>query len=176
MAVQLLPFTQNLEDEWDQFVWKSNNGTLFHTRKFLSYHPEDRFQDHSLYFKDGNRIIALFPAALRLVEGKRILSSHCGASYGGFVYQDDLSIVTAFDLVKHLIHHTGEAGIDCIEMTFPPDIYQKQPNNYLDFALYKHGFHFKKREISSIIPLSFTVDEILTHFKPEARTALIASG
>ncbi|MDP7071962.1 MAG: GNAT family N-acetyltransferase, partial [Candidatus Marinimicrobia bacterium] len=48
---------------WDTFVQESNNGTLFHTRKFLSYHPSDRFKDRSLIFLKKGNPIALLPAA-----------------------------------------------------------------------------------------------------------------
>jgi len=171
MAVKVNRYTEDLKPMWEQFVWKANNGTLFHTRRFLNYHPPQRFEDYSLIFSEGKRILAMFPAALRHVKGKRILSSHCGSSYGGFVHTENLSIRSAFDLVASLQDFAKAEDIDEIEMTFPPIIYLARPSHYLDFALYKTGFTYKKREISSIIPLDFGVDEILTKFKPEARTA-----
>jgi hypothetical protein len=171
MAVEIYPYTKTLENLWDRFVWKSNNGTLFHTRRFLKYHPKGRFDDFSLLFKEGNRIVAVIPAAVRVIDEQKILFSHCGASYGGFVYNEDLSILLAFDLVSKLLDYAKIHGISRVELTFPPIIYQKQPNNYLDFALYKNGFQYRKREISSIIPLDFSSDDILSHFKPESRTA-----
>ena len=36
------------ENLWDNFVLNSNNGTLFHLRSFLNYHPKGRFKDYSL--------------------------------------------------------------------------------------------------------------------------------
>ena len=40
---------------WEGFIRDSINGNLFHTRRFLDYHPEGRFMDHSLLFlKKGN--------------------------------------------------------------------------------------------------------------------------
>ena len=171
MGVTVFRYTDDLRQIWDRFVWKANNGILFHTRQFLSYHPHERFEDHSLVFKEGHRILAVFPAALRNGGGRRILSSHCGASYGGFVYRENLSVRAAFNLVETLIRFCQESGIGEIEMTLPPVIYHKRPSHYLDFALYKSGFVYKKREVSSVIPLDFSIDEILQKFKPEARTA-----
>ncbi|MDZ7413397.1 MAG: GNAT family N-acetyltransferase, partial [candidate division KSB1 bacterium] len=55
-------------EEWDRFVWAANNGTIFHTRRFLSYHPPGRFEDHSLVFKKRGRVLALLPA-VRLDRG-----------------------------------------------------------------------------------------------------------
>lgn len=164
-------YNRDLSGWWDKFVWKANNGTLFHTRRFLSYHDEGKFQDHSLIFSEGSTACALFPAALRVIDGKRVLSSHCGASYGGFVYDEKTSIRTAFDLVESLLEHAEKEKIDRIEMTLPPLIYLARPSNYIDFALYKNGFIYKKREVSSVIPLDFNTGDIYQQFKPEARTA-----
>ena len=117
------------------------------------------------------RIHAVLPAADRRAENKRVLSSHCGASYGGFVYDENLSIRCAFDLAEALISYAGEQGFDRIELTFPPVIYSKRLSHYLDFAMYKLGFRYRKREVSSIISLDFPESGILKTFKPEARTA-----
>ena len=48
---------------WDNFVKKANNGTMFHLRKFLSYHPEHRFVDHSLEFYKRHKLFSVFPSA-----------------------------------------------------------------------------------------------------------------
>jgi hypothetical protein len=171
MALQAVRYTEDIKNKWDEYIWKANNGTLFHTRKFLGYHPPGRFEDHSLLFINGDSIVALLPAALRIVDSKKVLSSHCGASYGGFVYNENLSVKAAFDLVNTLITYTRNQKFQSIEMTLPPVIYHERPSHYLDFALYKSNFLYKKREISSVIPLDFTVDKILSKFKPESRTA-----
>ena len=39
--------TENME-MWDNFVKESRNGTIFHTQKFINYHPKDRFEDYYL--------------------------------------------------------------------------------------------------------------------------------
>jgi hypothetical protein len=171
MAIRLSLYSDTDQRQWDSFVWKANNGTLFHTRRFLSYHPAGRFQDNSLLFYEGENLLALLPAVFLERDGKRVLSSHCGSSYGGFVYRENLSIRSAFDLVSALVDYAQKHKIDRIELTFPPVIYLKRLSHYLDFALYKQGFTFKKREISSIIPLDFSRENILKAFKPEARTA-----
>jgi hypothetical protein len=171
MGLAVVRYSENWRDNWDAFVWKANNGTLFHTRKFLGYHPAGRFEDHSLVFSEEKSTLALLPAALRQVDGKRVLSSHAGSSYGGFIYNENLSVRSAFDLVAALLDHCRSEKIDAIDMTLPPVIYHQRPSNYLDFALYKNGFSYRKREISSVIPLDFPADSILDQFKPEARTA-----
>ena len=43
---------KNIEHKniWDHYIQKSNNGTIFHLRKFLSYHQQRKFNDCSLIF------------------------------------------------------------------------------------------------------------------------------
>ena len=90
---------KNIQAEWDQYVQTSDNGTIFHERKFIGYHPPDLFIDHSLIFRAKNKIIALLPAVEKQRNKKKYLISHEGASYGGFVYQD-MTIGNAFFLVE----------------------------------------------------------------------------
>lgn len=163
----------NLSDaEWDEFIENSDNGTMFHTRKFLSYHPKDKFTDASLVILKNNKILALFPAVLIERDGKKILSSHSGASYGGFVYKEELSLQDAFAMVYSLLNYGEEIKANRLQLTPPPIIYQSKYSNYIDFALYKNGFNYLKREISSVVQLDFQKGEIVSTFRAEARTAL----
>ena len=172
MSIEIVRYSSEHAEQWEAFVWSANNGNIFHTRRFISYHPENRFVDHSLlFFKDG-RLLALLPAVDFADEGRRTLLSHRGASYGGFVIKDTLSIREAFDLVEALIEHAKAEAFAVIDMTPPPQIYLRRPSNYIDFALVQNGFDYRKREISSVIPLDFGRDEILTTFNEGSRRAV----
>ncbi len=50
MSITVSPYKASFQEDWDRFVRQANNGTLFHLRQFLSYHPPGRFEDHSLVF------------------------------------------------------------------------------------------------------------------------------
>ncbi len=165
-----------LATEWDDFVWQSNGGTLFHTRQFLSYHPKDRFKDHSMIFYKSGRRIAQMPAADILTMGKRTLFSHRGASYGGLIYKDLLGIRETFDYVQTLIDHAKKSGFQAIDLTPPPYCYYDYPNDYLEFALVQNGFTYRKREISSVITLNFPENDILSIFKESSRRAVRKAG
>ena len=158
--------------EWDEFVESSDNGTIFHTRKFLSYHPKDRFKDASLVVKKNNNIFSVLPAVIIEREGKKILSSHGGASYGSFAYRSDLNFKEAFDLVEILLNYGKELKCDRIQVTPPPIIYQSKLSNYIDFALVKSGFSYLKREVSSVVQLDVEREKLIYTYRPEARTAL----
>lgn len=158
-------------EQWDEFVRTSDNGTMFHLRSFLGYHPEDRFTDHSLYVLRNEKLFAVFPAIAQQRDGALILNSHGGASYGGFVYPSQCNIRDAFLMTEKLIEHALHNGFDAIQITLPPIMYSKHVSNYVDFALIKNDFTYAKREISSIVDLR-NPKGIEHEFRPEARTAL----
>ncbi|MBD3288356.1 GNAT family N-acetyltransferase, partial [candidate division KSB1 bacterium] len=172
MRISIEEYQPSFEDRWDSFVSQSNNGTIFHTRKFLSYHPPERFEENSLVFMKDNRILALFPATIRYESHRKILTSHRGASYGGFVTKYNLSIRDAFRIVDGLLDYASTSGFKGVELTPPPLIYYLRPSHYIDFALIKNGFGYKKREVSSIIPLTFSENEVLDTFSAESRRAV----
>jgi hypothetical protein len=170
--LEVVPFKEENAEAWDAFVSTTTNGTLFHTRAFLSYHPADRFQDDSLLFLKDGKLLAVFPAAIRRDDKTNILRSHPGASYGGFVVPSTLSLRDAMRLVQRLIEHAKQRGYAGVEMTLPPQIYYIQPSNYLDFALYQNGFVYRKREVSSVIPLDRTPHSLIEMFSDESRRAV----
>ncbi len=159
-------------EPWDRFVWQSNNGTIFHTQKFLSYHPPDRFEDHSLMICKNNKWIALFPAVVIRQNGKTVLFSHRGSSYGGFIHNHNLGIRDAFNIVDTALTYAKKEGFDAVDITLPPQCYLYRPSDYIEFAMIQQGFYYRKREISSVIPLDFTPDRILTTFSESSRRAV----
>lgn len=165
-------FQTNDEQQWDEFVEKTNNGTLFHTRRFLSYHPPERFTDHSLWILKDGKPCSILPAVEFEHDEKRVLISHRGASYGGFVFRDFLGLRDAFDQVQALIDYARDNGFQGIDITPPPRSYFRRPTDYFDFALLQNGFAYRKREISSIIPLTFGRQDILSTFKESSRRAV----
>lgn len=148
---------------WERFVGESNNGTIFHTLKFLSYHPEGRFRDHHLLVREKDSIIALFPA---VVHGDGIVS-HRGASYGGFVCKKDLGIHKTSLMVEQVADHCRKKGFASVTLTQTPLVYYREPNQYIDFALVKNGFGYVKREVTAVIPLY--AGEPLATFHADAR-------
>ncbi len=171
---RIISFTDSglTSEEWDDFVSGSDNGTIFHTRKFLSYHPKTRFKDASLVVTKGGKLFSVFPAVEIIKDGKKILSSHSGASYGGFVYNIDLNLKDSFELVEGLSDFSSGAKFDRIQLTLPPVIYESKYSNYIDFALVKNGFKYLKREISSVVQLDIKEGKLLSTYRAEARTAV----
>ena len=71
MSITIQKYKQSDIEVWDKFIKQSNNGTLFHTQKFLSYHPTDRFLDNSLIFQKKGNIISVLSAAIKKEKGKK---------------------------------------------------------------------------------------------------------
>jgi len=161
--MEIHKFTEKDHKHWEEFVPVANNGTIFHTLKFLSYHPAHRFKSFHLMVKEKNNIIALFPA----VEETNSIISHKGASYGGFVIKDGLGVHEIYLAVQHSLDYLKSHNYEKIILTQPPLIYYKNPNQYIDFALMKNGFHYRKREITAVIPLD-AAEPLLT-FHADAR-------
>ena len=80
MDFKIVKYNEEYYDIWNDFVMnQSANGTIFHTQKFLSYHPKDRFKDESILIYKGSKLICVFPCA-KTEDG---YFSHPGTSAGG---------------------------------------------------------------------------------------------
>ena len=169
--IDVILYNENEHGFWDDFVRQANNGTIFHERKFINYHPKGRFKDHSLIFMEKGKPVALFPAVEFKDGSKRILYSHRGSSYGGIVQPLNQGVEKNVKIVKALGEYAKDQSFDSIIMTLPPDIYNHQLNNYLEFACFREGYTYLKREITSVLKLEDDIDKNLAKFKSTHRTA-----
>lgn len=172
MSISVRRFNHSDEKCWDEFVEHSNNGTLFHTRKFLYYHPEDRFLDHSLIFEKKGTIISVLPAAIQTKDGEQILISHPGASVGSCVVPEKLSFAESLEIVEKLSNFAQSYNIQRIRLIQPPIIYQIYLSQYMDFSFKKAGYSYIRRELSSYLQLENAIEDNVSKFKPSHRTAL----
>jgi len=157
---------------WDRFVKNANNGTIFHLRKFLSYHPEYRFVDYSLEFYKKNALFSVFPAAESNINGKLFLVSHPGSTVGSFVIHENVSISDSLELIKTLVDYAKKNKFEGIRLTVPPVFYQNRASNYIDYALLRNGFKYLKREITSTLFIENDVKKNLSKFKPSHARAV----
>ena len=167
------------QSAWDTFVPRGNNGTLFHLRAFLNYHPENRFMDHSILIKKKGKLFSVFPAAEKKIGDTIHLVSHPGASVGSFVVPESLSIADSMALVDCLVTYAKGCEFDRIRITLPPTLYQRRLSNYMDFAFFKQNFHYVKRDITSILFLEESLETTVEKFRSSHRRAVrksIAKG
>ncbi|MBT6471185.1 MAG: peptidoglycan bridge formation glycyltransferase FemA/FemB family protein [Candidatus Marinimicrobia bacterium] len=170
--ITIKPFKLSDSDQWNAIVSRANNGTIFHLREFLGYHPPNRFKDMSLLFLKKDSPFVVFPAAEKIMDDEKWLISHPGASMGSFVAPENLSIADSFLLIEALTQYSRDNNFNGIRITIPPVFYQKRPSNYLDFTLLKSGFTYIKREITSVLFLEDAMEKNLKKFKETHRRAV----
>lgn len=130
--LKIIKYNEHLNDIWDDFIYSSYNGTIYHTRKFLNYHPENKFIDHSILIYNNNDLVSVVPAAKK---GEKYFSHH-GATYGGIVIKDKywFSIKHLRKLVNLIIQHYDKK----IEMRVANDIYFNHSQSTLIYLLSQH--------------------------------------
>lgn len=143
-------FQPKAAQEWDDFAAASNNGTLFHSRKFLAYHPPGRFEDHSLMLYQDRKLVGLLPAS---PQGKGILTSPYGASVGGLVLPPGAGAALVLESVESLQAYASKAGFGGIEMRIGPNVYLVRPDDALPFALAARGFKASHSWMTFIVGL-----------------------
>lgn len=144
---------EGIDPEWDNFVWESPGGTIFHTLTFLGYHPPGRFEFLNLAVRKQGRLVCLVPGGRVDAGGHEHYRSPLGASFGGFVFGEgaDLeAMVQAIGAVKIYLRDAGFAGV---EVTLPPACYYESGREALGFAMTSSGFTLSSREATAVVPL-----------------------
>ena len=155
--IEILKYSHNMGSQWDGFVQASKNGTIFHTRKFLSYHISREFNDHSLCFKKKNKLIAVFPAAIIKENNQKILFSHPGASFGGLVVHNNLSMNDLFYIIDKIEDNAKKNNIQEIRIIPTPLIYNHMHDESLLYGLKWKNYLEKEQYYSSIIPINANI-------------------
>lgn len=161
---EIQPYAAELAGEWDDFVWNhSANGNLFHTREFLSYHPDERFKDASILLREHGRIVAVV-AANRTEVG---WSSHSGTSCGGPVISRQSCGVRTVQAILEILnaHYQSKLGLRLCEPILGGTV-----NELLLYLL--HKTHAIQPEISAYKPLANIEDfvESIPHKKTRSAT------
>ena len=151
-------YTEKKLTEWNKFVNLSNNGTLFHNRKFLSYHLNRDFIDCSLLFFDSDRLIAVLPAAEIKENKKKIFFSHPGASYGGFIISENLKFKTINEIINLLEQYCVDNHFNEIILINTPPLYFKNRTDNIDYLLGWNQFEESETYISHITDLTLHDD------------------
>lgn len=146
--MEIRPYQPSDREAWDRFVLASNNGTMFHLQQFLDYHAPEKFRFNHHLFVDNGEIVGVLPG--RLKDG--IFESPIGASYGGLV-TGDVKFAYAMDLVSCLLAYARSNHWREIVLTGAPLIYDRYPNQSLEYALLWQGFDYRTHYISSAIAL-----------------------
>jgi len=147
--VIVIPYKKDLLEEWDDFVInESENGTIFHLQKFLSYHPKGRFHDCSVLIKNKKKkIVAVFPSAIE----KKVIISHPGSTYGGIVIKKYLKLQEIEEIYKAIIKFYSKKGF--LEFGLKIIISENffRSNDKIELFLLNSGMKLLSKEISVVI-------------------------
>lgn len=139
-------------EEWDEFINKSYNGTILHTRKFLSYHKE-RFMDKSLIvYDEKDKIIAVFPAAINPADNMEIVS-HPGITYGGII-TNKLYGVDIISILKEISVFYKNKGFKSLIYKSVPHIYHTKYSQDDLYALFRMNAQRNRCDLSATIKLN----------------------
>lgn len=169
-------YAPDMADEWDAFVAMSDNGTIFHKRQFLAYHPDGRWLDRSFVFRDKAKIKAVIPAAEVERDGVRMLLSHPGASYGGLVVGRHERLATLDAMLSELEQRAAAESLTRIEMRHSPAAIRSELGQ-LDFALLHRGYRRTREELATVymlpdIPFAEGFDDFIASFPSDARRGI----
>ncbi len=162
--MEIIEYSEEWKEKWDQFVISSSNGTMFHMQKFFDYHTPGKFTFNHLVFLEKNQIVAVLPGSI--IDGK-LFESPIGASYGSIVI-GDITFKKTHEIVITLIEYGKKKNWNELLLTAAPMIYETYPNHNLDFAMLWQGFKFDLHYISSAIKLDPKI-EIIERFRPTIR-------
>ncbi|WP_157972061.1 hypothetical protein [Pleomorphovibrio marinus] len=148
------PFSARFFDEawkkdWDTVLEGSENGTLMHSREYLSYHSAGRFNDCSLLLYHGKKPIAIFPAHQ---EEDRVFS-HLGLGYAGLVFVKSLSFDLKLQAYQTLLETYHHSQINELLIKVTPAVYGPPAAEMHLYFLHLCGGKTIKKELSLAIPL-----------------------
>lgn len=160
-------------EEWDTFIReKSVNGTLLQTRKFLSYHPKERFKDCSVIVKSKGSVVAVSPACELVENGNKVFMSHGGSTYGGLIVSLAVCKIEKMDqLIRTVEDFLRDAGFSKIIYKQTPDLLSESKNDLLYFCLQYEGYD-EQQELNLYIDFENYSEQIIKNFNQGRRSCI----
>lgn len=164
-------YSEERENCWDDFLFqKSINGTFLQSRRFLNYHPKNRFEDCSIIVFDNKKnIAAIIPACVVKQDGKKVFFSHKGSTFGGIVISARYYRVKyLLPLLEELKQYWKEEGFDEVYLKITSDLFSSERTDLLQYALYYSGF-VEYKELSTYVDFTHCREELLLEFSSGKR-------
>jgi len=152
-SYEVVKYSSNFYDKWNEFVSKAKNATFLFHRDFMDYH-KDRFQDYSLMVFKKNKLVSILPA--NIVENK--LYSHQGLSYGGLILPIKSSFQFTLESFYAILKYLFEQKIDSLFLKQVPKIYHLRPSDEVDYLLFILKGEPYRKDVSMSIPLNNTLE------------------
>lgn len=138
----IVTYCEEYESIWDKFVMEDSvNGTFLHTRRFLNYHPAERFQDVSFMIYDKGKIVAVCPACSVMEDGEKVFFSHKGSTFGGLIinkkYYHAEKLLQVIELLDSYLKDNGYKK--CV-LKITPDVFARESNSLLQYCLQNKNY------------------------------------
>ncbi|MCF0243747.1 MAG: GNAT family N-acetyltransferase [Bacteroidaceae bacterium] len=135
-SLNIVTYNPERKQEWDYFVRKSKNGSFLFFRDYMDYHS-DRFTDRSLMFYMDGELLGLLPANItENADGKMVMYSHQGLTYGGLVMGNHSTLSKVCGMFESLRDFLKENNISELAYKAVPHIYHKTPSEEDLYALH----------------------------------------
>lgn len=144
----VVKYSSDKKNQWDEFIKSSKNGLFMFYRDYMEYHS-DRFIDNSLMFYENEKLISVFPASV----SDKVLLSHGGLTFGGFVTDSSMKQHHMNDLFESLLNYSKQNDIQEIIYKQIPHIYHKIPAEEDLYSLFCINASINKIEAATVIDL-----------------------
>ena len=144
----VVKYSSDKKNQWDEFIKSSKNGLFMFYRDYMEYHS-DRFIDNSLMFYENEKLISVFPASV----SDKVLLSHGGLTFGGFVTDSSMKQHHMNDLFESLLNYSKQNDIQEIIYKQIPHIYHKIPAEEDLYSLFCNNAQIEKIEAATVINL-----------------------
>lgn len=165
-------YDESWEKQWDDFVLNcSVNGTFLQTRRFLNYHPKERFVDVSHIVLDTKgRLVAVCPACLTVNDNKKTLFSHMGSTYGGIIIDEKwYKTHKVIEIIKALEKEWVNEGFNEVILKPTPDILSSKKQDLLDYCFYYLRYE-SKLELNLYVDITKCKENLLSGIAQGKRT------
>lgn len=152
-AIRAVPFAPADAQRWDEFVGGSLQGTMLHTRRFLSYHG-DRYRDCSLLFVDEDQALRGVLPAARSNDDAGVVVSHPGATYGGLLAGRANHGLDAIACLEAARDHYRSNGCSRLVYRAVPLHLHRKPDQVDLYALWKMGARLVRRDLWNVVDVS----------------------
>jgi hypothetical protein len=143
---EILRYSVDNRESWNDLVLKSKNGNFLHLRDYMDYHAH-RFDDQSVIVLKRGKPVAVFPCNR---AGDQIVS-HGGLTYGGLLYGNNLHATEVLAIFHKLVTYYQRIDMQSILYKAIPHIFHKYPAEEDLYALFRLGAQHYRRDISSVI-------------------------
>lgn len=170
MGFEIIQYDNGYREKWDRFVEnESMNGTFLQTRKFIDYHPKDRFNDCSVLVLKGKQIVACILACVVLNEENTTFFSHKGTSFGGLIISRNIYNASAIsELMDKLEEYFYNKDYKKIILKMTPSIFAREKVEMLDYFLFQRGYS-EYDELNYFLELKNYKKDILQRFSASKR-------